>query len=213
MIRVFIITLLSVFFISCSSEPLPYAWQAQAKLHLDKYQEMMLKGDFFQAKYYLQDAITEAKNDVTLETLAIVYLTQCAMEKVMNQKSACTEYKNIKKLVNKPHFDAYADMLLNQAVTHINLLGKYRSLYNSIKIKEVTLADIKSFDTIYAQAIASMLVYNSGLINETISSYMIDKASLENMKGLMLVWLNNAQTFMSGEKLERVKNQIKILSD
>jgi len=213
MIRVFIVTLLAVLFTSCSSSPLPYAWQAQAKLHLDKYQEMMLKGDFFQAKYYLDDAIKEAKNDVTLETLAIVYLTQCAMEMAMNQKTSCKEYQEIKNVLVKPSFDAYAHMILNQTVNDSDRLGKYRSLFLSIKKKEVSLSDIQSLETIYTQAIGSMLVYDRGLINEKITNYMIDRASLKNMKGLMLVWLNIAQTFMTGQKLERVESQIKILSD
>ena len=153
----------------------------------------MLKGDFFQAKYYLDDAIKEAKNDVTLETLSIVYLSQCAMKKAMTLKTECQSYEALKRAGLKSKHDDYKKMLLSQEVDDISALGQYSSLYKGIQKKEVTLSDIKSLGTIYTQAIGAILVNNHGLMNEKIINYMIDKASAENMKGLMLIWLKKSQ--------------------
>lgn len=205
--------MIALIFLSCSSGKVSYAWKGEAKSYLTKYQEMMFKGDFFQAQYYFDDAVKEAKNDVSLETLAIVYLSKCAMQTAMSQKTVCQEYEAIRPLLLNPKYENYVKLLLEDKSLDINFLGKYRSLYEAIVKKEVDLSDINTLDTVYAQALGSMLIFNQGLINEEIIYYMIDKASAENMKGLMLVWLGKAQLVLTGEKLLQVKNQIKILSD
>lgn len=213
MIKTFLLGTTALLFVSCSSGKVPYAWKGQTKSYLAKYQEMMLKGDGFQAKYYFNDAVKEAKNDASLKTLAVVYLSKCAMQIAMSQKTACQEYQQIKSLLSDSVYENYAKLLLQDESVAINELHKYRSLYEAIGNKEVELSDIVSLDTVYAQALGSMLVFNHGLMNEEIVYYMIDKASSENMRGLMLVWLDIAQSMVTGEKLLRVKNQIKILSD
>lgn len=213
MMKTTLLTMLALLFISCSSGKVSYAWKGQTKSYLIKYQEMMLKGDSFQAKYYFEDAVKEAKNDVSLETLAIVYLSKCAMQVAMSEKTSCQEYQKIKSLLVDAKYDSYAKLLLKDKDIDVSYLNKYKSLYEAILKKEVGLSDIQSLDTVYAQALAAMLVFNHGLINEEMVYYMIDKASSENMKGLMLVWLSKAQSIVTGEKLLRVKNQIKVLSD
>ena len=213
MMKTAIFIIMPLLFLSCSSGKVSYEWKGQAKSYLAKYQEMMLKGDFFQAKYYFDDAVKEAKNDVSLETLAIVYLSKCAMQTALSQKTDCREYQEIKSMLTNPKYENYVKLLLKDERVDKRYLDKYSSLYKAIVKKEVELSDIESLDTVYAQALGSMLVFNHGLINEEIVYYMIDKASAENMKGLMLVWLDKAQSILTGEKLSRVKNQIKVLSD
>ena len=212
MIRFFTLLLMMILLSACSSSKVAYAWQGEAKAKLAKYQEMMLKGDFFQANYYLEDAIKEAKNDTSLESLAIVYLTQCAMQKAMAQKTTCKAYQEIKALVTEPSFEAYQKLLNKQTVDDRTLLGKYSSLYQAIQKKEVSVSDIKSLPTIYAQAIGSMVIFDYDLLTKEISEYMSDKASVENMKGLMLVWLKKTALFMNGKDLKRVQSRIRVLS-
>ena len=209
----FLVWAVSLLFIGCSSSKTPYAWQGEAKAYLSKYQEMMLKGDFFQAKYYLEDAVKEAKNDASLETLAIVYLSECAMQKAMFLKTSCQSYKALQDLIIRPQYEMYQKMIEGDKVDDVSALGQYRSLYEAIENKEIRLSDIRSLPTLYAQAIGSMVLFEKGLMSREISNYMIDRASQENMKGLMLVWLKKSQLFETGKRLERLKNQIKVLSD
>lgn len=213
MMKTLFILMIILVLSACSSSKVPYAWQGQTKSYLTKYQEMMLKGDFFQAQYYLDDAIKTAKNDATLETLAVVYLSKCAMNKAMNLKTQCQSYESLKSLLKQRRYDDYEKMLRGQKVDNISNLGHYYALYQAIVNKDVQLSDIKSLETVYAQAIAAIVVDKHGLMNKEISHYMIDKASHENMKGLMLVWLKKSQSFATGEALQRLKREIKILSD
>jgi hypothetical protein len=176
-----------------------------------KYQEMMLKGDSFQASYYLKDAIKEAQNDVSLRSLAIVYLGECAMQKAMGLKTQCQSYESLKNLFKDSKFEAYKAMLLSQKVKNPADLHKYQSFYEALEAKSVTLSDIKSLDTIYAQAIAARLVYEKGQITKDMLAFMIEQASSENLKGLMLVWLDIAKDMAAGEEKIRLDQKIRLL--
>ena len=210
--RYLLLGLIVAFFItSCGSGKVAYAWKGEAKAYMTKYQDMMLKGDRFQASYYLKDAIKEAQNDISLRSLATVYLGKCAIEKAVGIQTVCQSYTDLKPLFNDTKFEAYKAMLLDEEVTDTTLLGKYQSFYESLKAKNVGVSEIQSLDTIYAQSIAAMLALEKGQINMDIIDYMIDKASSENFKGLMLTWLKIAQKMATGEKKNRLDQKIKFL--
>ncbi len=211
--RMFLFTMMAiVIFTSCGSGKIDYAWQGEAKGYLDKYQEMMFQGDTFQAAYYLQDAIKQAQKDTSLKTLATVFLTQCAMEKAMGKETQCHAYSDLEKVYNKPQLHAYKTMLLGHHVKNPKLLGKYQGFYEALQKKAVTLSDISSLDTIYAQAIAAKLAFESGLHTKKMMNFMINQASKENLHGLMLLWLTIAKNASEGEEKKVLEHKIRLLS-
>lgn len=213
MIKVLCITLMALFLTACSSGPVSYAWQGETKSYLLKYQEMMLKGDSFQAAFYLKDAIKEARHDVSLHTLAVVYLSECAMTKALGQKYKCSKYQSLEALVNDPKLQAYDKMLGSRSLTSSDDLGKYGALHEAMKKEQVSVSDIDGLDTIYAKAIAAMLVKEKKLLTQDIVDYMIDQGSRENMKALILVWLKIAKGRASGERLAYLEQKIALLQE
>ena len=211
MINFFSALIVVILFNACSS-PVAYTWRGQAKAHLDNYQKMMLEGDHLQAEYYLLDAVKEAKLDSSLETLAVVYLTECAMNRVLNIEASCHMYTSIENLVKNEYFQGYKELLMGENISDLNGLGKYRSIYDAIKDRTVTKDDIDALETIYAKSIGAMMVERAGLASKDIVLYMIDVASKEHKKRLMVLWMKKLKVLSSKLDQEKLSKVIEVLS-
>ncbi len=191
-----------------------HAWKGQTQSYFERYQKMMLKGESLQAEYYLKDSLKEAKNSPDITTLAKIYLGACAMEKAMMRQSGCASFLSVEALIADPKLSAYKKMLLGETVGQSTLLGKYEALYEVRSDKEAALGELKSLDTIYAKAVGAAVIKDAGAVSEALCRYMVDEASSQSMKGLMLLWKKEGVAFMVDPQ-ERSKEieRIKLLSE
>jgi hypothetical protein len=194
---------------SCSSSK-SYAWRGESKLYLDKYKEMMLKGDTFQASYYFKDALKYAKLDTSLNTVAMVYLNQCAMELSINKKSDCS-YIKIQSLIKNREIESFYQFLYEDKVDSVENLGKYEKAYLGMQNSSVNVAILDDYENIASKFIVAMVWKYKSFINREIAQYMVDQASENSLKGVMLVWMKILKDYLHGEEKKALEDKIILL--
>ncbi|PLA74130.1 hypothetical protein CYQ88_07770 [Hydrogenovibrio sp. SC-1] len=87
------------------------AWQVKAVSAFQNYQKYYLEGRVILAESERRKAISQAKQSAKLETLARVYIADCAIQAAVLNASDCALYLQVKPLVNAPELEAYYHFL------------------------------------------------------------------------------------------------------
>lgn len=87
------------------------AWQVKAVSAFQNYQKYYLEGRIILAESERRKAISQAKQSANLETLARVYIADCAIQAAVLNASDCALYLQVKPLVKAADLAAYYHML------------------------------------------------------------------------------------------------------
>lgn len=90
------------------------AWQVKAVSAFQNYQKYYLEGRIILAESERRKAISEAKQSAKLETLARVYIADCAIQAAVLNVSDCALYLQVKPLVKAADLEAYYHLLLGK---------------------------------------------------------------------------------------------------
>jgi len=99
--------LVIVFLTACSIKTVPNQWEYKAKNATQLYIKNFLSDKEEIANQDYERAIEHAKSSADLEMLGKIYLTKCAMKKIVGQKSNCYEYQSIEKLITIKQLQSY----------------------------------------------------------------------------------------------------------
>jgi len=87
------------------------AWQVKAVSAFQNYQQYYLEGRVILADSERKKAISQAKQSANLETLARVYIADCAIQAAVLRSSDCALYLQVRPLVKAPELEAYYHLL------------------------------------------------------------------------------------------------------
>lgn len=213
-LKICFILFTAVFFSACSFKQEPNQWQYKSANSFKSYTGNFLKGDYLSAKGDIQAAKEYAKQGADLNRLARIYLGVCALNIAVGENDKCSEYDQMKELVNSSGLDAYYHMLQNsikeKQIRH--LPEKYRSFallsFNKKYIE--AFEAVKSMDNVTSKFIASALIKNE--LNKEQIEYLIQRASFYGYKKLIIFWLEQLKNKESNiYQKEKIIKKIKIL--
>lgn len=90
------------------------AWQVKAVSAFQNYQKYYLEGRIVLADSERRKAISQAKQSAKLETLARVYIADCAIQAAVLNPSDCALYLEVRPLVKVAELEAYYHLLTGQ---------------------------------------------------------------------------------------------------
>lgn len=90
------------------------AWQVKAVSAFQNYQKYYLEGRVILADSERRKAISQAKQSAKLETLARVYIADCAIQAAVLNPSDCALYLEVRPLIKEAELEAYYNLLTGQ---------------------------------------------------------------------------------------------------
>jgi hypothetical protein len=201
-------------FYGCSFKTAANHSQIKTTNAFSSYTNNFLSANNLMAKNDLRRAVKYAKTDANLNSLARIYLGECALNISVGLNNNCNKYKNIKELVDDKSLYAYYNLItLNLKQKQLNSLPeKYK--------KFATYLLLKKFDKAYNEAIninsATSQMLLSSLIkkhlNKTQIKEIIKIASYNGYKKSVLFWLNELRNITKNKKIKKnISKRISIL--
>lgn len=125
------------------------------------------------AKKDYEKAIEHAKSGADLEILGKIYLTKCAMETIVGERTNCTEYEMIESTLSNQNLSAYKNFLQGSITNDmIVYIPKKYHLFMQYLLSQNYQETIKIIHN--TQDVVSMLLIAS-IVKEYLSVEDIDK--------------------------------------
>ena len=214
MIRLTLVLIALLVFNACSLKTPENDWQRKSTSAFSSYTKNFLSGNDALAQNDLSRAIQHAKQSADLTQLAKIYLGECALNISSGTNDTCKKYIHISNLLEDKKLDAYYSLLTRSInKQQINLLPpQYQSFASNILKKDFTAANI----AIQKMQKASSAFLCAALIKDKLDSntrkHILDSASLNGYKKLVLFWLKEEKNFTTDEShLEKLQKKISIL--
>ena len=212
--RWFVSVLFFVFFSACSTKMPVNAWQYKSVSAFELYKSNFLQGNEVMARHELKNAIRYAKQSADLDTLSKIYLSECALNKIVSQEKGCSAYLDVAKIEQNTQERVYYDFLQNNMdkkdIKKLPL--RYRDfaeyfVKNDFKHAEQKALEIE--DDI-SKFIALSFI-KEHLSNETRRA-IIERASYHGYKKVVLFWLRELAEHTSDvKKREKILQKIALL--
>lgn len=191
------------------------AWQVKAVSAFQNYQQYYLEGRTILAESERKKAISQAQQSANLETLARVYLADCAIQAAALSPSDCALYLQLRPLVKAADLEAYYHLLSGtlRASEVAKLPPQYQSfakIWLSGKTAELDKS-ILSMAPIESQLVAGALVKDS-LALKTIRA-LIQQTANYGYKLASIRWMGYlSKRTPDAEESARLLKKIKIMS-
>ncbi len=210
------ITLFITFFIlaGCSFKSNDrYKYRTNSSNSFQSYTKYYLKGDTLLASSELRQAIKNAKEGSDINTLATIYLGECALHKAILIDDSCKEFNSIKEFVDDKTLQNYY-LFINKNINDldINSLPKrYQefALYLKNRAYNKAFEAIKSMENISSKLIAAYLI-KEHLTKDQIR-YLIKETSSMGYKKATLRWYEFLKTKASNKERETIDKKLQIL--
>lgn len=216
MIKHLLLTCTLIFLTACSFTKPKNEWQINSINAYDSYKEYYLKGEDNLAATDMKRAIRYAKQSADLNTLARIYVSECALHVGVLANGDCEKYLSIKNLAASDELYSYY-LLLQNKITEENikyLPSKYQKFATYKLDNDLTQAETEllKIDDIVSKMISASLIKDS-LHVSTIKT-LIDEASFYGYKKAVVNWMMfyKKKTTDLGEK-NLIGKKLQILKD
>ena len=177
----------SMFFITACSIKTPIdQWKHQSISAFNSYKTNFLSGNSLVASNDLKRAKNHAKQSGNLNTLARIYLGECALNITVGGEYSCKSFKDISTLVNNSNLNEYYNFITKKSKKYTNY--KYQNITSKLLLSALNKKDLTREE-----------------INNT-----INLSSQYGYKKVTLFWLSQALK-ISKNKNEYMKISKKIL--
>ncbi|MBU0631015.1 hypothetical protein KKA17_00045 [bacterium] len=191
MTKYLLLTCTLIFLSACSFTKPKNEWQINSINAYDSYKEYYLKGEDNLASTDMKRAVKYAKQSADLNTLARIYVSECALHVGVLEGENCAKYLNVKNLAASDELYSYYQFLQDKlAAENIKFLpSKYQrfatyKLNNDLRQAE---SELLKMDDIVSKMICASLVKDS-LHVDTIK-ILIDEASFYGYKKAVINWM------------------------
>lgn len=212
----YILLISSLLFITACSFTTPKNdWQINSINAYDSYKKYYLKGEDNLASTDIKRAVRYAKQSADLDTLARIYLSECALHVSVLEDDGCEKYKELDDLVTSDDLRSYYLFLQNMTTKEdIKYLpSRYQDFSSYVQKKEYANAqkEIEKMDDIVSKMISASLI-KEDLDPKSIKS-IIDEASFYGYKKAVINWMKFYETKVT-DKNERdlINKKLKILN-
>ena len=179
---------------ACSYSKPKNAWQHQSANNFSEYTKHFLGDKKALAKSDLSRAVSNAKKSANLNTLARVYLGECALNISIGIEDKCSKYENIEGLVQDKELQEY-----------------YFYITGSLKKDECSLEDLFELENVKSQLLCASLIKNK--LSKSDMKMLIETSSFHGYKSAVLFWLEQSKKYASDTELKKINKTIKILQN
>lgn len=193
--------ILLLFFASCSLKTAPNEWQYKSSNAFDSYTKNFLSSNDYVAKIELSRAVENAKKGGDINTVAKIYLGECALKISVGEERSCEKFALIESIITDDSLHAYFELITaNVSKEHVSALPEiYRDFALHINGSEFAKAnaDILKMDRVTSMFLSSTLIKEN--IEDSTIEKIIESASYNGYKKVVLFWLK--------EKIGRTKDK------
>lgn len=203
------------FLSSCSLQQPLNAWQYKSVTAFEKYQQYYLENHTILADSERKKAITFAKQSAHLNTLARVYLGDCAIQHAALNPSKCIEFQEVSSLVKDTELNAYFDLLTgNLTSSQIPKLPQRYQAFARAYLKhnpKMLRDEIMLIPEVSSRLIAASLV-KSQLDLETLRT-LIDQTAVRGYQLASIRWMTYlASITPNPEESKALKHKISLMT-
>ena len=183
-------------FSACSFSTPKNDWQINSINAYDSYKKYYLKGEDNLAGTDIKRAVKYAKQSADLNTLARIYLSECALHVSVLESDDCEKYQTLNELVTSDELHSYYLFLQNKITKDElkDLPSKYRDFagYAEVRDYENAQKEILGMNDIVSKMIAASLIRDS--LNDATIKNIIDEASFYGYKKAVINWMKFYET-------------------
>ncbi len=215
-----IVAIMVCLLIGCSSKTIP-DWRRSGFNNLEKFKHSFLSGDDERANLYYEKAIIEIKKSGQLDTLAKAYLTKCAVSIAALEQRECSDFLQIRDLIQDNEIDNYFKLLSGnfESIDGQLLPKHYQAFFKAFTKRSIAAINdaVGEIQSPLSQIIAVGLSIKQGIFNETTIDLAVHVASDQGWKKILLRYLKVMKTLheengetVRAEKVQRRINAITI---
>lgn len=212
--NILLLLLMSILFLGCSFKKTPNKWEYESAAAFESYKKNFFSQNDNLAKNDLNRAIEHAKSGSDFNTMATIYLGECALNISVGVDDKCEEYLAIKDLTSdaslQPYYNFITDTLDKEQITLLPSI--YQNYVWHIRYKEYTKAqqDIATMTKMSSKFLAAALMKEH--LDDKMRARMIELASYYGYKKVVLFWLAESKKWTKNKKeLELLDKKISVL--
>lgn len=215
MIRYILLACSLLLLSACSFTTPKNDWQINSINAYESYKKYYLKGEDNLANTDMKRAVKYAKQSADLNTLARIYLSECALHVSVLEDDDCKKYKELDDLVTSDELRSYSLFLQNKITKDDikNLPSRYQDFSEYVQKKEYKNAqkELEKMDDIVSKMVAASLI-REYLDPKSIKN-IIDEASFYGYKKAVINWMKFYETKVT-DSTERdlINKKLKILN-
>ncbi|WP_345980157.1 hypothetical protein [Sulfurimonas sp. HSL3-2] len=215
MIRYILLACSLLLLSACSFTTPKNDWQINSINAYESYKKYYLKGEDNLANTDMKRAVKYAKQSADLNTLARIYLSECALHVSVLEDDDCKKYKELDDLVTSDELRSYSLFLQNKITKDDikNLPSRYQDFSEYVQKKEYINAqkELEKMDDIVSKMVAASLI-REYLDPKSIKN-IIDEASFYGYKKAVINWMKFYETKVT-DSTERdlINKKLKILN-
>ena len=209
----FVLLIISLLFAGCSFKTSnKYKYRVDASNSFDSFKKYYLQGKTRLASIALKRALQNAKEGSDINSIAKIYLGECALHKAMLLHDNCSEYRQIQNLTNDKYLKNYYLFIAGKFQNiNISLLPEsYRDFAKYLKQKNFNAAvkalyNIKNSDS---KIIAASLVKDK--LSKKDIKKIIDISSSMGYKKVTARWYDFLKTKSTDKEKKIIDEKLKI---
>ena len=179
---------------ACSYSKPKNEWQHQSASNFAEYSKNFFHDRKALAKSDLSRAINNAKKSANLNTLARVYLGECALNVSVGIKDKCIKYQNIEELVQDKELEEY-----------------YFYITGSLKKEECSPEYLFEMTSTSSQLLCASLIKDE--LSKSDIKKLIEISSFHGYKTVVLYWLEKSKKYASDDEVKKINKTIEILQN
>ena len=204
-----------VFFISCSFVKKPNEWERKSSMSFASYVDAFLSADDYIAQNSLNRAIKHAKQSSDLDSLAKIYLGECALKSAVGIQTACEKYLSLRELLDSKELEAYYAFLegtiLSEQLTY--LPRQYKPFAMSYGAGEYEVAKKRLFEIENAASFFIAAQMMREYLDAKDREKILNRASENGYKKAILFWLDESKKRSSiKSEIDQIEKKISILN-
>ncbi len=199
---------------ACSFSKPQNDWQYKSAYNFTRYTEYFLSEDETLAKSSYKAAVKNAKKSADLDTLARIYLGECALNIAVGEADTCEKYLQISQLVSTPELSAYYAFLTQSLHEYqiAQLPTNYQNFAKYLLAQKYNEAadDVLKMDKSTAKLLSASLIKEH--LNALQRESIIEFASYNGYKKAVLFWLRVDAKYADEQERKRIEKKIEILN-
>ena len=199
---------------ACSIKTPTNDWQRKSTTAFNSYTKNFLQANNALSASDLSRAITHAKQSANLTQLGKIYLGECALNISAGIHDDCKKYKDISNLIKDNKLEAYYSLLNNSLQEEqIKFLpSQYQDFSLALIKKDEKMVNTEILQISKTSSLLLSASLAKKLLNNTTKEHIIQSASFNGYKKIVLFWLENKKQTTNDTKIQQeIEKRISIL--
>ena len=189
-----------LFFTACSSSKSPNTWEKSSALSTKSYIDYFLQDRELLANSEYTRAVTNAKQSASVDTLAKIYLTQCALNRAVYIEDDCSEYIELEHLIEDSTLKNYFYFITHKPFESASLPQQYQKFAQETDIEKKKAA-LFEIEPLSSQLVAAATIKET--LNDQDVLLLLKKSSYYGYRRVNIVLLKHLSMTTKDKKLQK----------